>query len=408
MTPPPSVGIASGGAAMVHERSGRPVWARWSSELYQPYTIGLEEEVMLLDPSSWALAQSGDRALSQLSDQLSAHAAAETHACVIELVTDIHADVDSAVAELGSLRHSLRHELAEMGLTAAAAGMHPLAVGDETRLSAAPRYQRIADSMRMLVRREPTMAMHVHIGIPEPDDAVRVLNGLRRWVPALLALSSNSPFWRGRDGGFASSRTLVFGAFPRTGLPGTVGSYADYVATLDALMLSDAVPDPNSVWWDVRLQPPLGTVEVRVMDTQSTVREATPLIALVQSLARLELEGDGAAATPGPEVLAENRFLAARDGMAARLLDPTAPGRLIPVREMLDALLAECRPHALALGCLDSLERVPRLAAANGADRQRAWVRAGASLEQVVERLAERFLAPAWPSRSHARPGEQI
>jgi carboxylate-amine ligase len=393
---------------MVHERSGRPLWARWSSELYQPYTVGLEEEVMLLDPSSWALAQSGDRALSQLSDQLSAHAAAETHACVIELVTGIHADVDSAVADLGSLRHSLRHELAEMGLAAAAAGMHPLAVGDETRLSAAPRYRRIADSMRMLVRREPTMAMHVHVGIPDPDDAVRVLNGLRRCVPALLALSSNSPFWGGRDGGFASSRTLVFGAFPRTGLPGCVERYADYVATLDALMLSDAVPDPNSVWWDVRLQPRLGTVEVRVMDAQSTVREAAPLIALVQTLARLELEGDGAAATPGPEVLAENRFLAARDGMAARLIDPTAPGRLIPVREMLDELLAECRPHALALGCLDSLERVPRLAAANGADRQRAWVRVGASLEQVVERLAERFLAPAWPSRTHATPREQI
>jgi carboxylate-amine ligase len=207
---------------------------------------------------------------------------------------------------------------------------------------------------------------------------------------------------------FASSRTVVFGAFPRTGLPGTVGSYADYVATLDALMLSDAVPDPNSVWWDVRLQPALGTVEVRVMDAQSTIREAAPLIALVQSLARLELEGDGAAATPGPEVLAENRFLAARDGMAARLLDPTAPGRLIPAREMLDALLVECRPHALALGCLDSLERVPRLAAANGADRQRAWVRVGASLEQVVELLAERFLAPAWPNRTHATPREQI
>ena len=408
MTPPASVGVASGGAAKVHKRLGRPLWARWSSELYRPYTVGLEEEVMLLAPSSWALAQSGDRALSRLSDQLFAHAAPETHACVIELVTGIHANVDSAVAELGLLRHRLRHELAEMGLAAAAAGMHPLAVGDETRVSDAPRHRRIADSMRMLVRREPTMAMHVHIGIPDPDDAVRVLQGLRRRVPVLLAPSSNSPFWRGCDAGFASSRTLVFGAFPRTGLPGSFNRYADYVATLDALMPSDAVPDPNSFWWDVRLQPRLGTVEVRVMDAQSTVREAAPLIALVQSLARLELEGDDAAVTPGTEVLDENRFLAARDGMAATLLDPTAPGRLIPVREMLDALLAECRPHALALGCLDSLERVPRLAAANGADRQRAWVRAGASLEQVVERLAERFLAPDWPSRTHTRPREQI
>lgn len=295
-----------------------------------------------------------------------------------------------------------------MGLTAAAAGMHPLTVGDETQVSAAPRYRLIVDSMRMLARREPTMAMHVHVGIPSADDAVRVLNGLRRAVPALLALSANSPFWRGRDGGFASSRTMLFRAFPRTGLPRRFSDYGDYVGALGSLMVSDAVPDANSVWWDVRLQPPLGTVEVRVMDAQSTVREAAPLVALVQSLARLELEGDRPATTPSAELIDENCFLAARDGMAANLIDLTAPSRLIPAREMLDALLAECRPHARALGCGDTLERVPRLAAANGADRQRGWVYAGASLEQLVERLTERFLAPAWPNRTHARSREHV
>ena len=132
-----------------------------------------------------------------------------------------------------------------------------------------------------------------------------------------------------------------------------------------------AVPDPSFFWWDVRPQPKLGTVEVRAMDAQSTVAEVTPLVALIQSLSRLELEGDSPQPAPSAEILAENRFLAARDGMAARLIEP-ASGGLIPVRATLDTMLDRCRPHALALGCASELEQVQWLAASNGADRQRA------------------------------------
>jgi carboxylate-amine ligase len=117
---------------------------------------------------------------------------------------------------------------------------------------------------------------------------------------------------------------VIFQAFPRTGLPRIFESYADYVESVDALIGSGAIPDPSFLWWDVRLQPALGTVEVRVMDAQSTVGDVAALVALIQSLARLELEGDSAAPTPGAEALAENRFLAARDGMNARLIDPNA------------------------------------------------------------------------------------
>jgi carboxylate-amine ligase len=130
------------------------------------------------------------------------------------------------------------------------------------------------------------------------------------------------------------------------------------------------------------------------MDSQSTVRDVIPLVALIQSLCRLELEGESTPVVPGPEVLAENRFLAARDGMAARLIDPVAQ-RLTPVREILDAMLVQCRPHALALGCAGALDDVQRLAAANGADRQRAFVAGEGRLEHLTAALAERFLAPA-------------
>src|SRR5436190_382869 len=116
-----------------------------------------------------------------------------------------------------------------MGRTAADAGMHPLPLSEESEVSGAPRYRDLGESMRALARREPTMALHVHVGVPAPEDAIRVLNGMRRNTPLLLALSADSPFWQGRDGGFASARTVIFQAFPRTGLPRFFASYADYV-----------------------------------------------------------------------------------------------------------------------------------------------------------------------------------
>ncbi len=348
---------------------------------------------MLLDPVRWALVPCSDAVISRLSDELSPHASPETHASVVELVTGIHRDVDGATAELASLRRRLARELDAMGLAAAAAGTHPLTVRAQTEVSGAARYRHLGDSMRALARREPTMALHVHIGVPDPEDAVRLLNGLRRHVPVLLALSANSPFWQGHDAGFASSRTVIFQAFPRTGVARRFAGYADYVEAIDALIAPGALPDPSFLWWDVRLAPALGTVEVRVMDAQSTITEVAPLVALVQSLARLELEGEPSAAAPGDEVIAENRFLAARDGIEARLIDAGA-GALVPVRETVDELLVECRPHALALGCAGALERVQWLASTNGADRQRGFAEGG-RLDGLVARLAGLYVVPA-------------
>jgi carboxylate-amine ligase len=366
-----------------------PQWARWNGGLHR-YTLGAEEEVMLLRPGDWSLAEISDTVLAGLPNDLSEHVAPETHAGVLELVTGVHTDVRGVVAELNRLRDRFGHELETMGLSAAAAGTHPLTTRADGRVSRSPRYRHVGESMRVLARREPTMALHVHVGIPDPEEAVRVLNGLRRAAPLLLALSANSPYWQGRDSGFASARTLIFQAFPRTGLPRRFDGYADYMEAVDPLIASEAVPDPSFLWWDVRLQPALGTVEVRIMDAQSTLRQVGPLIALIQSLAHLEIEGEPTAATPGPEVLAENRFLAARDGMAARLIAPQSD-ELAPVRDLLGSLVAECQPHALALGCLDALDRVNRASFADGAERQRAVAARGGPLEDLVAGLAAQF-----------------
>jgi glutamate---cysteine ligase / carboxylate-amine ligase len=375
------------------ERAGTlPLWARWNSSVEQRYTIGVEEELMLLgEAPAHAPSPASDEVIPQLSDELSARISPETHASVIELATGIHGGVSEATAELAALRAQLARELSELGLRAACAGTYPLARPDDIRTSGAGRYGTITSSMRMLARREPTLALHVHVGVPDPEDAVQLLNGLREVVPVLLALSANSPFNRGRDSGYASARTVIFQAFPRTGTARWFAGYGDYVEAVDVLIASGALPDPSFLWWDVRLQPTLGTVEVRAMDAQSSVADSAPLVALVQSLSMLVLEGEPAGPVTAPEVLAENRFLAARDGAQAQLINPTTR-RLEPLRELAADLVERCRPCAAALGCAAQLEQIARLAAANGADLQRAWAREG-GLPGLAAILAQRFTA---------------
>ena len=252
----------------------------------------------------------------------------------------------------------------------------------------------------LMIQEQPDYGIGLSPNESNPEDAVRVMNRLRETVPVLLALSANSPFLHGRDGGFASTRTLIFGGFPRTGTPRRFGSYSEYVASIDALITSGAVPDPTFFWWDVRLQPRLGTVEVRVMDAQSRVADTAGLAALVQSLARLELEGEPPRCRATPEILSENCFLAARDGVDARLVDPVAE-TLVPLRTTLRSLIAECRPHAGALGCADQLDEVRRLGADNGAVRQRRRARAHRQVAPVVADLVGDFTSPAVHPLTH-------
>lgn len=351
---------------------------------------------MLLDPDGWSLAQRADSVLAALSPDLSPHVTAETHACAVELQTGVHASVAGAVEELRRLRAELAAELEPLGLRAASAGTHPFARWPETVVSAGERHQFVYGSMRELARREPTFALHVHVGIPTPEGAIRLINRLRAYLPLLLALSANSPFWQGRDTGLASARTPLFQVFPRVGIPREFRSYDEYVDTVDLLIRCGAVPEPTFLWWDIRAQPRFGTVEVRIMDAQSAVEDTAALLALVQCLARVELESGfvSRSVVTAPEVIAENRFLAERDGVDARLIDPDREAR-VPVRAQVEELVAACASHARALGCAEELASVLRLAECNGTVRQRSAFGEGDRLPAVVAGLAESFTAGA-------------
>jgi glutamate---cysteine ligase / carboxylate-amine ligase len=247
-------------------------------------------------------------------------------------------------------------------------GVHPCGSFGFPQIAACERYGAVAASLAGLLR-TPTCALHVHVGMPDAESAIRVCNTLRADVPLLLALSANSPFWHGRDSGLASAHTAIVRSYPRAGLPRAFHDYEDFCATADRLTATAEVEDYTHIWWDIRPHPRLGTIEVRVMDAQSSLDLTAGLVALVHGLAAHALEEERPP-VPSDEMLAECSFRAARYGAAATLAD--REGRLRPVQELARSALARAWPLARERGCEEALALVETLlAAGNGAQRQR-------------------------------------
>jgi len=346
-----------------------PTWAEWPEEPhFSLYSIGIEEELMLLDEDG-RMSFRGEEVLGSLEAALGDYCSLETHAAVVEIETSPQATVLTAVSELSEVRSSLIDPLEALGLRAAGAGTHPLATWVETQVPEQDRYQKVLETMRELARREPTMAMHVHVAVPSGDTAIAALNGLRERLPVILALSANSPFWQARDSGLASTRTSLFGAFPRTGLPPYFETYENWAERVDFLVRCGAIPEPTFLWWDARLQPRFGTIEVRICDTQSRIEDVAALVALIQCLVKEAVEG-GITAEARREAVAENRFIASRDGIAANLIDLRTES-LVPLSTWVGDAIASCERHARELHCEAELARVHELCQENGAVRQR-------------------------------------
>ena len=303
-----------------------PDWAQWNPAVAEaPWTVGIEEEVMLLEPVSGAPAWRSEDVLVRLGPELvGQRARRDARLRARARHRSASRTSPSAIAELGALRSRLSRAVRGSGLGVAVAGTHPLVRSEDSQVSTGARYRELHASLRGLARREPTFALHVHVAVPDATLAIRALDAMRVHLPLLLALSANSPFLRGRDSGLASARTPVFQEFPRAGLPRAFGDYRSYVESIDVLVRTRAIPEPTFVWWDARLQPRLGTLEVRVMDAQTRLVDTAALAALVQCLVRLEaMEGFAEPElVAAHEALEENRFLAARDGIGAELRRP--------------------------------------------------------------------------------------
>jgi carboxylate-amine ligase len=343
----------------------------------EPFTVGIEEELLLVDPATGRLAPIAEELLPtiELPPETFGH---EAYASEIELRSRPASSSAEAIGYLERGRSAAR----QAGATLLAAGLHPAAELGDARLVDTERYRAVLGEMRGLIQRTPECALHVHVGMPDPGAAVAAFNGLRAWEPLLIALAAGSPFWFGADSGLASARWAIIRPFPGRGVPAPVRDLDDYERALKAVAAGGGPDDYTLVWWDVRLHPRLGTVEVREMDVQPRLEDAAAIAALVRALAHHSVESP---AEPIPaESIAWSCFRAARDGLAARILHD---GVLVPVADAARAAVELARPHARALGDEAPLEGIGRIVADGGcANRQRA-VHASGGIEAVVELL---------------------
>ena len=353
-----------------------------------PLTLGMEEELLLVEPDSHELAHVAERILGavELPEALAAH---EAFASEIELRTPVCRDVGEAGRALGSARAAAR----AAGATLMASGLHPTARWGDVRMTDKPRYRSLDQTMRSLIKRTPECALHVHVGAPDPEAAIRMLNGLRSHLPLLQGLSANSPYWFGADSGLASARFSIVRAYPRRGVPRFFHDWAEYAETVEATGAAGEFDDYTFIWWDARAHPRLGTVEVREMDVQSSLEDAAALAALVHALAAQALESAPGPGLP-PEAIGESSFRASRDGIDATILHD---GRIRPLREVARATVESVAGYARELGAADALAGVERiLREGGGAARQRGAAARG-GIDELRTQLVRDTEAQPWP-----------
>jgi glutamate---cysteine ligase / carboxylate-amine ligase len=370
----------------------------------EPLTLGLEEELMLLDPETLDLLPRAAEVVERAGDE---RFKLEMPAAQLELSMPPARTVPEAIAALASARRDLVAAAEPVGRVAAA-GTHPFAAPDGP-LNAGDRYAPTEAEYGEMARRQLVCALQVHVAVGGAERSLAVYNGLRPWLPIVAALAANAPFHAGRDTGMASVRPKIAELLPRQGVPPAIASWEAFADALAWGAASGAVPEPRRWWWELRPHPSFGTLEVRVPDAQATIEDAAAVAALVHALTGW-LAGRFDAGEPLETAetwrMAENRWSAARWGMDAELADLRS-GRRAPARERLAALVAELGPVADRLGCAAELATVERLGADNGAARQRAVADDG-GLKAVAAWLAGAYLprpdyAGAAAGRSTAR-----
>jgi carboxylate-amine ligase len=330
----------------------------------RPFTVGVEEELFLVDPVTGSQANASTAVQARLGPVVGT-VERELHACQVELITDVCDSAGEAAGTLGGLRRAV----VETGAGLLGSGTHPSAQEGAAEITDKERYERIRDLLGDAVA-TPVGGLHIHIGMPDEETAIRTFNGLRRHLPLIQALAANSPYRHGRDTGLASAREVTVRGWPRSGVPRAMRDFADFEAATSLLARAADVPDYTWFWWKLRPHPRLGTVEVRALDAQGALEDVASLVALTHCLARHEAEADPSPDPPA-EVLEEGIFRAARFGVDARL--PDAEGNLRSVGDLLADALELARGHAEELDCAEDLGGLTDLLSrGGGAGRQRA------------------------------------
>ena len=350
-----------------------------------PYTVGVEEEFQLVDPVSRGLTPAVEGVLAAgngtklITSELS-------QSCV-EMLSPVFGSAADLARELPGLRRKVRDLARSRGVEIVAAGAHPFSEPTEQPLTGGAHNLRVEEEMGWVARTQAIYGLHVHVAVPDGDAAIRAINTLAWYVPLIVALSNNSPFWRGSDTRLGSTRIKVFEMFPRSGLPPAFRSWEDFEAHIDALVASGSIPDYSWCWWDARPHQKFGTVELRSPDVQTDASYTAALVALVQCLVVKASEDE--APFTDPVYNSENKWRAVRYGMDADFYD-FALGRKEQARSMARALVEDLRPIAQDRGCEEELVGVLEIAElGTGAELQRAAFGRSGSLEGVVDYLIE-------------------
>jgi len=327
-----------------------------------PLTIGVEEELLLVDEGCGLVAE-GEQLIERIDASSRDAVSTEIFATQIELKTGVCLDAGQAGRELAQVRRAVEGA----GARLMGSGLYPGESGEPELIERA-RYESVKKDLASLLS-TPPCGLHVHVGIPDPETAIAVANAMRHHLPLLAALTANSPFRDDADTGLASARAAAVRSYPRFELPRAFRDYEDFLRVADQLIAAAGVSDYTYIWWDVRPHPKLGTVEVRGMDVQPRPQQNVAIAALIQALAAKEIDRPSA---PGlaREAIEESYFQAERYGLEARLM--VDEGTAAPATEVARGTLAEARLYARDLGGEGALEEIDRiLAEGNGADRQR-------------------------------------
>src|SRR5881409_2578179 len=354
------------------------------------FTLGIEEEFAIIDPETRELRSHIQEILEHGKVILKEQIKPEVHQSVVELGTEICDSIEHARTHVIDLRSKLAELAAKAGLKIASVGTHPFSHWRDQLITQGERYQEIVRDMQLLARANLIFGLHVHVGIPDRQSAIHVMNQARYFLPHIYALSANSPFWVGQDTGLKGYRLKVFERFPRTGIPDSFESLSEYEDFCKLLVKTGCIDNPKKIWWDIRLHPFFDTLEVRVCDAQSRVDDTLAMAALIQAvISKLHklLRQNVTFRIYRRRLLDENRWRASRYGIDGKLIDFGREAE-VDERSLLNELLDFVSTEVKELGSERDMAHIERIIReGTGADRQLAVWDCTQDMEAVVDHI---------------------
>jgi len=363
---------------------------------YKHFTLGVEEEYMVLDPKTYELKSHDQKIVQEGQKIIKDKVKAEMHQAVVEVGTDICADVDEAFIDVATLRKTISSIAEDLNLRVGASGTHPFSHWESQMITEHVRYNEIVNELQEAARSNLIFGLHVHVGMETREMAIHIANSARYFLPHIYALSTNSPFWEGRKTGYKSFRTKVFDKFPRTGIPDDFASWDAFKNYINLLIKTNCIDNAKKIWWDVRVHPFFDTIEFRICDVPMRVEETIAITAVFQALVvklyKLRLQNQSFIMY-SRALINENKWRASRYGLDGRLID-FGKQQELDTRLLIRELLEFIDDVVDELGSRKAIQYVYKiLEQGTGADRQLAVFNQTGSLEKVVDFITDETLA---------------